>query len=136
MTIRVFVEKKWAEEIYIFECKPKVTDTTCVIQQQKSVRLNASILLALESRGLDIEQWYPIIAETRGLAIGFYTLRRYNDVLGAGHATEQRTWLPSDYSELRAFLQSKTLEVLLGFRVGTFSLMRRVGCFSTFKNNY
>ncbi|KAG0334388.1 hypothetical protein BG000_008377 [Podila horticola] len=120
MTIRVFVEKKWTEEICIFECKPVVTDAICVVQQRKSVRLNASILLVLENRGLDIAQWYPIIAETRGLAIDFYTLRRYNDVLGAGRATELRAWLPSDPSELRAFLQSKTLEVLLGFRVGAY----------------
>ncbi|KAF9350455.1 ATP-dependent DNA helicase sgs1 [Mortierella sp. AD094] len=47
MTIRVFIDKKWTEEICIFEY-----------------------------RGLDITKWYPIIAETRGLVIDFYTLRR------------------------------------------------------------
>ncbi|KAF9944520.1 hypothetical protein BGZ65_011925, partial [Modicella reniformis] len=83
LTIRVFVEKSWADEICVFECKPEVSDLICQQQQDKSVRLNTAILLALEEKGLDITQWHPIIAETRALSIDFYTLRRYGDVVGA-----------------------------------------------------
>lgn len=119
LTIRVFVDKSWTDEICVFECKPEVSDLVCQVQQGKSVRLNTAILLALEEKGLDIVQHYPIIAETRGLSIDFYTLRRYNDIIGCGRATQEKVWLPSGYTKLNAFLRSRSFEVLLGFRVGT-----------------
>ena len=52
-------------------------------QQQKSVRLNSAILLNLVQRGVDISNSYPVIAEGRGLALDLYTLRWFDDVLGA-----------------------------------------------------
>ncbi|KAG0363215.1 hypothetical protein BG005_002364 [Podila minutissima] len=116
LTIRVFVDKSWTDEICVFECKPEVSDLVCQVQQGKSVRLNTAILLALEEKGLDIVQHYPIIAETRGLSIDFYTLRRYNDIIGCGRATQEKVWLPSGYTKLNAFLRSRSFEVLLGFR--------------------
>lgn len=119
MTIRIFVDKSWADEICIFECKPEVSDLVCHVNQGKSVRLNTAILLALE-KGLDIAQWHPIIAETRTLTVDFYALRRYGDIIGAGRATQEKVWLPSGYNKLDAFLSSRTFEVLLGFRVGAF----------------
>ncbi|KAI7823572.1 hypothetical protein BC939DRAFT_160279 [Gamsiella multidivaricata] len=116
MTIRVFVDKSWADEICVFECKPEVSDHVCQVQQGKSVRLNTAILLALEEKGLDVAQWHPIIAETRALSIDFYTLRRYGDIIGAGRSTQEKVWLPSGYIKLDAFLSSRSFEVLLGFR--------------------
>ncbi|KAG0275874.1 hypothetical protein BGZ95_008271 [Linnemannia exigua] len=116
MTIRVYVDKSWANEICVFECKPEVSDQVCQVQQGKSVRLNTVILLALEEKGLDITQCHPIIAETRALSIDFYTLRRYGDVIGAGRSTQEKVWLPSEYTKLDAFLSSRSFEVLLGFR--------------------
>lgn len=120
MTIRIFVDKSWVDEICVFECKPETTDLICEVQQGKSVRLNTAILLALEEKGLEIARWHPIIAETRALSVDFYTLRRYDDVIGAGRTTQEKVWLPSGYTQLDAFLSSRSFEVLLGFRVGTF----------------
>ncbi|KAG9063257.1 hypothetical protein KI688_004861 [Linnemannia hyalina] len=116
LTIRVFVDKSWADEICEFECKSLVSDLVCQVQQGKSVRLNIAILLALEEKGLDIAQYYPIVAETRGLSIDFYTLRRYGDIIGCGRSTQEKVWLPFGYTKLNAFLSSRSLEVLLGFR--------------------
>ncbi|KAF9116217.1 hypothetical protein BGX30_006001, partial [Mortierella sp. GBA39] len=116
LTIRIFVDKSWADEICVFECKPEVSDLVCQVQQGKSVRLNTAILLALEEKGLDIALWHPIIAETRALSVDFYTLRRYGDVVGAGRATQEKVWLPSGYTKLDAFLSSRSFEALLGFR--------------------
>ncbi|KAF9895590.1 hypothetical protein BX616_009314, partial [Lobosporangium transversale] len=81
MTIRVCINNAWADEICIFECKPEVSDLICQVQQEKSVCLNTAILLALEEKGLEIAQWHPIIAETRALAVDFYALRRYGDII-------------------------------------------------------
>ncbi|KAG0346084.1 hypothetical protein BG005_000945 [Podila minutissima] len=117
MTIRVFVDKSWADETCVFECKPEVSDHVCQVQQGKSVRLNTAILLALEEKGLDIAQWHHTIAETRALSIDFYTLRRYGEVIGAGRSTQEKVWLPFGYNKLDAFLSSRSFEVLLGFRV-------------------
>ncbi|KAG0247550.1 hypothetical protein BG011_001316 [Mortierella polycephala] len=119
MTIRVFVDKSWADEICVFECKPEVSDHICQVQQGKSVRLNTAIILSLEEQGLDITRWHPIIAETRALSIDFYTLRRHGDVIGAGRSTQEKVWLPSGYTKLDAFLSSRSFEVLLGFRATT-----------------
>jgi hypothetical protein len=118
LTIRIFVDKSWADEICIFEYKPEVSDLVCHMQQEKSVRLNTAILLALKEKGLDIAQWHPIIAETRTLTVNFYAHRRYGDIIGAGRATQEKVWLPSGYNRLDAFLSSCSFEVLLGFRVG------------------
>lgn len=125
MTIRVFVDKSWADETCVFECKPEVSDHVCQVQQGKSVRLNTAILLALEEKGLDIAQWHHTIAETRALSIDFYTLRRYGEVIGAGRSTQEKVWLPFGYNKLDAFLSSRSFEVLLGFRVRIFL---RDGC--------
>ncbi|KAG9072962.1 hypothetical protein KI688_000743 [Linnemannia hyalina] len=89
MTIRVFVDKSWADEICVFEFKPQVSDHVYQVQQGESVRLNTAILLALEEKGLDITQWHPIIAETLALTFDFYSLRRYGDVIGAGRSTQE-----------------------------------------------
>ncbi|KAF9175266.1 hypothetical protein BGX21_008483 [Mortierella sp. AD011] len=118
ITIRVLAEGAWTGEIAVFECKPTVSDSICARQLKKSVQLNAAILLDLERQGLDIAQWFPIIAESRGMALDFYTLKRYDDILGVGRSTARRAWLPSHPSQLLAFLRSDTLHVLLGFRVG------------------
>ncbi|KAF9949494.1 hypothetical protein BGZ72_008748 [Mortierella alpina] len=117
LTIRILIDKSWADESCVFECKPEVSDLACQMQQGKSVSLNTAILLALEDKGLDITQWHPIIAETRALSIDFYTLRRCDDVIGAGRTTQEKVWLPSGYTKLDAFLSSRSSEVLLGFRV-------------------
>ncbi|KAK3805525.1 MAG: hypothetical protein J3Q66DRAFT_407535 [Benniella sp.] len=117
LSIRIRVENKWKTEIAIFEFKSsKSTDETCKKQQKKSVRINAAILLDLESRGLDISQSFPIIAEGRALTMDFYTLRRYQDVLGAGKSTSKGISLPSQVDELKAFLQSNTVVTLLSFK--------------------
>ncbi|KAF9154471.1 hypothetical protein BGX21_004714, partial [Mortierella sp. AD011] len=117
LTLRVMVAGgAWKGEVAVFEGKPQVSDKTCQVQQQKSVRLNAAILSDLEDLGLNTNQTYLVVAETRALAVDFYTLKRYGDVFGAGRATERRVWLPGHPTELKAFLRSDSLQVLLGFR--------------------
>ncbi|KAF9346029.1 hypothetical protein BGX26_002498 [Mortierella sp. AD094] len=69
-------------------------DDLCKKQQQKAVRLNEAILLDLESKGVNISQDFPLIAEGRGLSLHLVTLKRYGDVLGAGHATAQNFMAP------------------------------------------
>ncbi|KAI1288619.1 hypothetical protein EDD11_009887 [Mortierella claussenii] len=120
LTLRVMVAGgAWKGEVAVFEGKPQVSDKTCQTQQQKSVRLNAAILSDLEDLGLDTNETYLVVAETRALAVDFYTLRRHGSVFGAGRATERRVWLPAHPTELKAFLRSDSLQVLLGFRSHT-----------------
>ncbi|KAF9201511.1 hypothetical protein BGZ49_008242 [Haplosporangium sp. Z 27] len=115
-TLRVMVDGEWTGEVAIFESKPVVSDATCEKQHNKSIRLNSAILTELESHELDICLWYPIIAETRAASVDFYTIRRYEDVLGVGRATIQKCWIPTHSSQLKVFLRSGTIETLLGFR--------------------
>ncbi|KAF9112437.1 hypothetical protein BGX27_003402 [Mortierella sp. AM989] len=76
---------------------------------QKSVRLNTAIVNDLENLGVDVNKTYLVAAETRALAVDFYTLKRHGDVFGAGRATERRVWLPEHPTELMAFLRSDSL---------------------------
>lgn len=120
MSLRIQVDNQWQSEIAVFEFKSaRATQTTCDNQQKKSVRLNAAILVDLEDRGLDITLHYPIIAEGKGLAMNFYTLRRFGDVLGAGRATVQGITLPSDVSGLKKFLLSDSILTLFAFKVSS-----------------
>ncbi|KAF8926343.1 hypothetical protein BGZ47_002800 [Haplosporangium gracile] len=117
LSIRIQVDNGWKTEIAIFEFKTSTsTRQMCEKQQKKSVRLNAAILLELEARGLDLQHSYPIIAEGRGLGLDFYTLRRYDDILGAGRSTAKGLSLPSQVSQLKTFLQSNSILTLLSFR--------------------
>lgn len=117
-TLRVMVHGAWSGEVAIFESKPVVSDATCERQHNKSVRLNTAILNNFESHGQDICRWSPIIAETRAASADFYTIKKYEDVLGVGRATIQKCWIPTQSSQLKGFLRSGTMEALLGFRVG------------------
>ncbi|KAG0249338.1 hypothetical protein DFQ27_000180, partial [Actinomortierella ambigua] len=86
--VRIQVDNQWRSEIAVFEFKQaNASQRVCDIQQKKSVRLNAAILVDFEARGLDLSHHYPIIAEGKGLSMDFYALRRYGDILGAGRAT-------------------------------------------------
>ncbi|KAF9545153.1 hypothetical protein EC957_011223 [Mortierella hygrophila] len=115
--IKIQVDNEWKTEIAIFEFKASTsTRQMCEKQQKKSVRLNAAILLDLEKRGLDLQHSYPIIAEGRGLSLDFYTLRRYDDILGAGRSTAKGISLPPQVSQLKTFLQSNSILTLLSFR--------------------
>lgn len=118
MSIRIYADHTWENEICVFEFKStRVSEVICQQQQRKSVRLNGAILLDLEKRGLNIADSYPVIAEGRGLAMDFYTLRRYEDVLGAGRSTLASVWLPSSDAQLKRFLKSDSLHMLLAFAV-------------------
>ncbi|KAG0010614.1 hypothetical protein BGZ82_003351, partial [Podila clonocystis] len=116
LSVRVYADHTWQNEIAVYEFKSSsASDAICRQQQQKSVRLNGAILLDLEQRGVNINNSYPIVAEGRGLALDLYTLRRYDDVLGAGRSTLSRVWLPSHEVQLKQFLRSDSLHVLLAF---------------------
>ncbi|KAF9158976.1 hypothetical protein BGX20_003162, partial [Mortierella sp. AD010] len=117
MSLRIQVDNQWKSEIAVFEFKSvNATQRICDIQQKKSIRLNAAILMDLESRGLDLTHHYPIVAEGKGLGLDFYALRRYGDVLGVGRSTRKGIMLPSDVAELKTFLQSNSLLTLFAFR--------------------
>ncbi|KAF9143750.1 hypothetical protein BGX30_014908 [Mortierella sp. GBA39] len=73
-------------------------------------------MMKLEARVLDLLQSYPIIAEGQGLGLDFYTLRRYDDILGVGRLTTRGISLPSQLSQLKTFLQSNSILTLLSFR--------------------
>ncbi|KAG0290478.1 hypothetical protein BGZ96_006066 [Linnemannia gamsii] len=126
LSIRIRVDNQWKTEIAIFEFKSSSsTPEMCKKQQQKSVRINAAILLDLASRGLHIDKSYPIIAEGRALGMDFYTLRRYQDVLGAGRSTPKGVSLPSQVDDLKSFLESDTMITLLAFRESDTEHLRR-----------
>ncbi|KAF9579439.1 hypothetical protein BGW38_004295 [Lunasporangiospora selenospora] len=117
MSIRIRFDGKWQHEVAIFEFKREMaTRSVRERQQKKSVRLNAAILYDLEAKGLDIEKSYPIIAEGLGLGLDFYTLRRYNDVLGAGRSTVKGISIPPSVDQLKAFFESETMFILLAFK--------------------
>ncbi|KAG0327416.1 glucosyltransferase [Dissophora globulifera] len=78
----VMMDGAWSGEVAIFQSKPVVSDATCERQHNKSIRLNAAILNNLESHGLDICRWYPITTETKASSADFYTIKKYEDVLG------------------------------------------------------
>ncbi|KAF9346774.1 hypothetical protein BGX26_001710 [Mortierella sp. AD094] len=116
ISLRVLENYNWDTEISIFEFKPPdVTPSTREKQQRKAVRLNTAVLLDLEKKGVDIAQHFPVIAEGLGLALNFYTLRRYDDVIGAGKATAKTVWLPCDEISLKEWLLSDSVHVLLAF---------------------
>jgi len=101
LTLRVMVSGgAWKGEVAIFEGKPQVSDKTCQVQQQQSVRLDAAILSHLEGLVLDISKTYLVAAETRALSVEFHTLKRYGEVFGAGKATHRRIWLGSELYRL------------------------------------
>ncbi|KAF8926227.1 hypothetical protein BGZ58_000088, partial [Dissophora ornata] len=116
MSIRVYADHTWENEVCVFELKStNASKAICEQQQRKSVRLNGAILLELEHRGVNIANSYPTIAERRGLVMDFYTLRRHDDILGAGRSTLSDVWIPSHERQLKQFLKSNSLHVLLAF---------------------
>ncbi|KAF9416615.1 hypothetical protein BGZ76_004620 [Entomortierella beljakovae] len=116
LSVRMYTDFNWDEEICIFEFKSiNVSDELCKQQQRKSVRINGAILLDLEKKGVDISRVFPIIAEGRGCTLDLYTLRRYDDVLGAGRSSLSSIWLPSSEAQLKPFLRSNSLQMLLAF---------------------
>ncbi|KAF9126016.1 hypothetical protein BGX30_000198, partial [Mortierella sp. GBA39] len=84
--LRVMVDGAWSGEVAIFDSKPVVSDATCERQHNKSIRLNSAILNNLESHGLDICRWYPIIAETRAASADFYTIKKLLEIRNYGGA--------------------------------------------------
>ncbi|KAF9325860.1 hypothetical protein BG006_010679 [Podila minutissima] len=73
--------------------------------------------MELEARRLDLQHSYHTFAEGRGLGLDFYTLRRYDNILGAGRSTAKGISLPSQVSQLKIFLRSNSILALLSFRV-------------------
>ncbi|KAG0336779.1 hypothetical protein BG004_007900 [Podila humilis] len=87
LSVRVYADHSWDNEIAVNEFKIATSsDPTCLQQQRKSVR-------------------------SHRLSLDFYTLRRYEDILGADRSTLCRVWLP----RMRKFLKSDSLHVLLTF---------------------
>ncbi|KAF9136344.1 hypothetical protein BGW39_000060 [Mortierella sp. 14UC] len=84
LTLRIMVAGGARKgEVAGFEGKPQVSDKTCQIQQQKSVRLNAGILSDLEDLGLDTNKTYLVVSKIHTLAVDLYTLERHGSVFEA-----------------------------------------------------
>ncbi|KAG9061834.1 hypothetical protein KI688_006985 [Linnemannia hyalina] len=94
-TLPLMVEGAWSGEVAIFESKPVVSDATCERQHNKSIRLNTAIFKNLESHGLDICLWYPIITEIRAASADFYTIKKYENMLGVGRMTIRNSAPPA-----------------------------------------
>ncbi|KAF9562699.1 hypothetical protein EC968_005181 [Mortierella alpina] len=94
---------------------PALHRTICANQQRKAVRLNTAVLHELEYQGVDIGQYFPIIAEGRGLCLSFYTLKRTGEVITAGKSTNTVAWIPSHLLQLKQFFKSDCMHVLLKF---------------------
>ncbi|KAG0250331.1 hypothetical protein BG011_008422 [Mortierella polycephala] len=116
ISVRVFANNHWNNEICVFEFKPgTASDVICTGQQLKAVRLNTSVLHDLEFKGVDTSKNYPIVAEGRGLCLSFYTLKRNGNVITAGRSTNGVVWIPSDVVQLKQFLKSESMQILLNF---------------------
>ncbi|KAG0035811.1 hypothetical protein BGZ83_004021, partial [Gryganskiella cystojenkinii] len=115
ISVRTKVNHSWNHEICIVEFKTSTaSEAVCKAQQNKSVRINTAILLDLEDLGLDITS-FPIVADGHGLTLDIHAIRRYEDIIGAGQATDKDVWLPAEESQLRSFLESDSLHVLLEY---------------------
>ncbi|ORZ16136.1 hypothetical protein BCR41DRAFT_61176 [Lobosporangium transversale] len=116
ISVRVFANGHWNNEICIFEFKVgTASESVCAKQQLKAVRLNTAILHDLELKGVDTCKHYPIIAEGRGLCLNFYTLKRHGNIIAAGKSTNNVVWIPADLVQLKQFLKSNSMQVLLKF---------------------
>lgn len=118
VSVRVFANNTWNNEICIFEFKTSMaSDQICAKQQRKSVRINTAVLHDLEFKGVDTCRHFPIIAEGRGFCLSFYTLKRSGNVITAGKSTRGTAWIPSDMVQLKQFLKSDSIQILLKFAV-------------------
>ncbi|KAF9538391.1 hypothetical protein EC957_006863 [Mortierella hygrophila] len=116
ISLRVFANNHWNNKICVFEFKTgTASNMVCTGQQLKAVRLNTSVLHDLEFKGVDTCKHYPIIAEGRGLCLSFYTLKRNGNVITAGKSTNGVVWIPSDLVQLKQFLKSDSMQILLKF---------------------
>jgi hypothetical protein len=107
-----------ASPLPIFEFKTSTaSDLIFAKQQLKSVRINTAVLHDLEFKGVDTCKHFPIIAEGRGFCLSFYTLKRNGDVITAGRSTRGMVWIPSDMVQLKQFLKSDSIHILLKFAV-------------------
>ncbi|KAF9346775.1 hypothetical protein BGX26_001711 [Mortierella sp. AD094] len=115
-SLRAYANFNWDTVISVFEFKPSSeVSKMCDNKQRRAVRHNTAILLDLEKRGLDTSSYFPVIAEGLGLALNFYTLRRYDDVIGTGRTTSKCAWLPYDETSLKEWLLSDSVHILLAF---------------------
>ncbi|KAF8926594.1 hypothetical protein BGZ47_002647 [Haplosporangium gracile] len=116
ISVRVFGNSIWDNEICIFEFKTSMaSDLICAKQQLKSVRINTAVLHDLEFKGVDTCKHFPIIAEGRGFCLSFYTLKRNGNVITAGKSTLGMVWISSDLVQLKQFLRSDSIQILLKF---------------------
>ncbi|KAI1302547.1 hypothetical protein EDD11_005593 [Mortierella claussenii] len=116
ISVRVFANNHWDNEICIFEISPgAASDMICAEQQLKTMRLNAFILYELELKGVDTCKHYPIIAEGRGLCLNLYTLKRNGNFITAGKSINSVIWIPTDVVQLKQFLKSDSMQILMKF---------------------
>ncbi|KAF9952724.1 hypothetical protein BGZ70_000500 [Mortierella alpina] len=116
ISVRVFTNNGWENEICVYEFKAgTASDAVCANQQRKAVRLNTAVLHDLEHEGVNICQHFPIIVEGRGLCLSFYTIKRTGEVITAGKSTSGLAWIPSDLVQLKQFLKSESMQILLNF---------------------
>ncbi|KAG0354940.1 hypothetical protein BGZ54_001365, partial [Gamsiella multidivaricata] len=117
MSVRIRFNDMWQHKVAIFGFKAATAArAVCEKQQKRSFRLNAAILYDLEAKGLDISKSYPIIAEGQALGLDLYALRRYDEVLSAGHSTTKGISLLSHVDQFKAFFESETIFILLAFK--------------------
>ncbi|KAF9089639.1 hypothetical protein BGX27_002432, partial [Mortierella sp. AM989] len=114
ISLRVYANGHWNNEICMFEFKDgTASDLICLNQQLKAVRINTAILHHLEYKGVDVCEHFPLIAEGRGLFLSIYALKRIGNVIAAGKSTETVAWIPSDLIQLKQFLKSSSMQLLL-----------------------
>ncbi|GJJ78469.1 hypothetical protein EMPS_10828 [Entomortierella parvispora] len=114
--VHVFANGTWDNEICLFEFETcTASDSICLMQHLKSVRVNSAVLHDLEYKGVDTCKYFPIIAEGRGFCLSFYTLKRSGSIIAAGKSTRSVVWIPSDMVQLKQFLKSDSIQILLRF---------------------
>ncbi|KAG0249829.1 hypothetical protein DFQ27_009764 [Actinomortierella ambigua] len=103
--------------IAVFEIKSANSSAQALeTQQEESILRNMALLWDLQKRGLNHVQQYPVVAVGEGLRLDLYTLRRYDDIFGAGWATKNRMVLPEDDWGLKSFLQGEGLATLFALK--------------------
>ncbi|KAG0008917.1 hypothetical protein BGZ81_003805 [Podila clonocystis] len=81
------------------------------------MRVNGAVIRELARKDVPIDKVYPIFIESRGYAANFHTIRKIDTVLAAGKATQKAVQLPTDKFQLKEFIKSDQMHILVRFAV-------------------
>jgi len=116
--------KEVRTNLAVFEAKCATTNNdTLLVQTRKNLRLNKTVIASL--RRMNVKQQSPFILDLQGPRAFIYTIKKFEDVYGAGPVTGSTIRLPTMVSELSALLDRLDLVLLLKVAVSFTPVLRR-----------